>query len=84
MINTEDNKVSAEGSFNFFINLFGSELNELVATKGTEGYQIHLDNETYLGTIAKNSDHTWTLIDGTIPPFIMTEITGRIDGKMNN
>ncbi len=80
-----DNGTAMANSFNFFINLFDNgEFNELVITKGSDGYQVNLDNDTYLGTLFRNSDRTWKLVSGTIPSFIMNDITRGIDRKLNN
>lgn len=84
-MNDTDNSSAKTSSFNFFINLFDNgEFNELVVTKGTDGYQVNLDNEAYLGTLARNSDHSWRLVNGNIPAFVINKIIQGIDRKLNN
>ena len=84
MKNTDNTAATKANSFNFFINLFDNgEFNELVVTKGMDGYQVNLDNETYLCTLARNADQTWQIVKGCIPSFVLSKITQGIDRKLN-
>lgn len=70
---------------NFFINLFDNgEFNEIVITQGQDGYSVNMDNDTYLGTLIRNSDSTWNLIKGRLPNYVLSQITRGIDRKMKN
>ncbi|KAA8476411.1 hypothetical protein BDE36_3018 [Arcticibacter tournemirensis] len=85
MKSIDESTAAKANSFNFFINLFDNgEFNELVVTQGVDGYQVELDNETYMCTLAQDSNHCWKLIKGSIPSFVISEITQRIDRKLSN
>lgn len=72
-------------SFNFFINLFDyGEFNEVVVRKEVDGYQVNLDDEIYLCTLARNNDHSWELVKGNIPASVVGKITQGMDRKLSN
>ncbi len=71
--------------FNFFVNLFANgQFNELSVVPSVDGYRVSLDNENYLGTLAKNADSTWNVVEGCFPSTLLQDITNRIDKRIGN
>ena len=71
--------------YNFFVSLFDNgEFNEIVVTKGQDGYSLKMDNDTYLGTLTQNSDRSWNLVNGRIPAYLVSQITRNMDKKLKN
>ncbi|WP_374164253.1 hypothetical protein [Arcticibacter sp. MXS-1] len=85
-MNIAENSIASKAnSFNFFINLFDyGEFNELVVTQDAEGYQVKLDNDTFLCTIVRDLDSRWRMVKGNIPASLMNKITQGIDRKLKN
>ena len=75
----------ASTCYNFFVNLFDNgEFNEIVVTQNQDGYSVNLEDNTFLGTLAQNSDHSWRLVKGNMPAYLFNEIIKSINQKIKN
>jgi hypothetical protein len=75
----------ASTCYNFFVNLFDNgEFNEIVVTQNQDGYSVNLEDNTFLGTLAQNSDHSWSLVKGNMPAYLFNEIIKSINQKIKN
>lgn len=71
--------------FKFFVNLFAcGQFNEMSVIPSVDGYRVSMDNENYVGTVAKNADSTWNIVDGSFPSSLFHDITRLIDKRIGN
>ncbi|WP_256010472.1 hypothetical protein [Desertivirga xinjiangensis] len=80
----ENMNQKGKNSFNIYIDLFDKgEFNEMIVTRRSDEYQVDF-GDTYLGTLSHKSDNSWELINGSIPSFIIPDITRNITNKEKN
>ncbi|WP_207426289.1 hypothetical protein [Pedobacter sp. SYSU D00535] len=65
-------------TFNIYVNLFSNgEFSEMVVTQDANEYQVSLE-DTYMGTLSYNDDKSWQLVNGSIPSYLISDITRNI------